>query len=223
MKNADSHIYLYAKGYYRKGDLIKDLKRIFGKKNTIDPEHITDNDIICSLLKIVWPYIRDQYHFMDFIHVLHPLSYWKLDSGSYTPEKAVIYKCLSILRNVRVEYGHIAFIEIDDPDPDILPLTKHTDKKGGQMNKTTNTTNVFKFRAEGLCDVEELKKLLIGKMSKVVIAQELPFPDVVMEMETTETLDAIKQAMQKVSDGHVMLQTIAPKDEYTGERRYHEK
>jgi hypothetical protein len=82
--------------------------------------------------------------------------------------------------------------------------------------------NVFKFRAEGLCDVDELKKVLRkrGKGIRMTIDEEPPWIDVDVEMATTETLDMIKDAMRKVQDGHVMLQTIAPKNEYTGERRY---
>ncbi len=38
MKNADSHIYLYAKGHYQRGNLIEDLKKIFGERSAIDPE-----------------------------------------------------------------------------------------------------------------------------------------------------------------------------------------
>ena len=93
------------------------------------------------------------------------------------------------------------------------------------MNKTTNTTNVFKFRAECINDVDRLKDVLRkrGERIRMTIDEEPPWIDVVVEMETTESLDGIKQAMRKVIDGHVMLQTIAPKDEYTGERRYCEE
>ena len=88
------------------------------------------------------------------------------------------------------------------------------------MNK-----NTFKFRAECLNDVDRLKGVLRknGKKIRMTIDEEPPWIGVVVEMETTETLDAIKGAMRKVPDGHVMLQTVAPEDEYTGERRYDDR
>ncbi len=84
---------------------------------------------------------------------------------------------------------------------------------------------MFKFRAEGLCDVDRLKGVLRkrGKRIRMTIDEKPPWIDVDVEMETTETLGDIKDSMRKVSDGHVMLQTIALKDEYTGERRYCEE
>lgn len=85
--------------------------------------------------------------------------------------------------------------------------------------------NTFKFRAELMSDVDRLVRILEGngKKVRVTIDEEPPWIGVVVEMDTAETLDAIKDAMRKVEDGHVMLQTVAPKGEYTGERRYNEK
>ncbi len=91
-----------------------------------------------------------------------------------------------------------------------------------KMKVAKAVTSTFKFRAECISDVDSLKGVLRkrGKRIRMTIDEEPPWIDVDVEIETTETLDTIKQAMRKVVDGHVMLQTIAPKDEYTGERRY---
>ena len=131
MKNADSHIYLYAKGHYQKGDLVEDLKRILGERSGIESEHITAADITHMLLKIVSPCIKTPYHFKEFVLDLHPLNYWRLSRGTYSFEQAVIRKCLSILRGMQVKDGDEMLIELDDPNPGILPLTKYTNRKEG--------------------------------------------------------------------------------------------
>ena len=129
MKNADSHIYLYAKGHYQRGNLIEDLKKIFGERSAIDPEYYSVEDILHVLLGIVCPRIESSYYFREFILDLLPINYWRLDRGEYDFEHAVIYKCLSVLRMTQVKEGSKILIELDDPDPDILPLTKHNNKE----------------------------------------------------------------------------------------------
>jgi len=132
MKNADSHVYLYAKGHYEKNDLIKDLKKIFSERNGIDPGYISIRDITHMLLSMTWPHVNDTYHFTDFILDLDPSCYWKLSNDDYTFGHAVILKCLSILRMTTVkDKDNKTLIELDDPDPDILPLIKSTNKKEG--------------------------------------------------------------------------------------------
>ncbi len=129
MKNADSHIYLYAKGHYEKDDLIEDMKKIIGERCGIEAEHVTVGNILHVLLSIAYLYVIDLYHFRDFILDLHPVNYWKLDRTNYDFEHAVIHKCLSILAMTQVKEGDEVLIELDDPDPNILPLTKHTNKE----------------------------------------------------------------------------------------------
>ncbi len=94
-----------------------------------------------------------------------------------------------------------------------------------KMKVAKAVTSTFKFRAECINDVDRLKGVLRknGKKIRMTIDEEPPWIDVIIEMETTESLDDIKQAMRGVVDGHVMLQTIAPKDKYTGKRRYCEE
>ncbi len=131
MKNTDSHVYLYAKGHYKESDLVEDMKKVFGERNAIEPEHITAADITHMLLKIVSPYLKTPHHFREFVLDLHPVNYWRLSRGTYSFDQAVIRKCLSILRMTQVKEGDEVLIELDDPDPNILPLTKHTNKKEG--------------------------------------------------------------------------------------------
>jgi len=119
MKNPDSHIYLYAKGWYEKTDVVEDLKVIFGERNAIEPDYITEEDLVLMLLNITWPHIKDSGNpalmFKEFVMELNEKNYWKLSyDNDWTFNKAVIEKCLSVLSMV--------IIPLDAPDQSILPL-----------------------------------------------------------------------------------------------------
>ena len=79
-----------------------------------------------------------------------------------------------------------------------------------------------RFRAEIEADVDELIKLLPTKYSHTVkVMRSTPlFPDVVVDIITPLTVDQLRDIMRKVTDGHVMVQTVAPLDYYTGERDF---
>lgn len=76
----------------------------------------------------------------------------------------------------------------------------------------------YKLRAECLDDV----LLLIKKMPKNVwgikIEQWGPMPDVEFEFKSRLTLDEILAILRRQDDSHVMMETLKPFDEYTGER-----
>lgn len=136
MKNTDSHIYLYAKGHYKEGDLIEDLQKVFGERNAIDPECVSAEGIMQMLLTMTQPHVNDSYHFRDFVVDLHPSNHWKFSSKStYIFEHAVIRKCLSVLAMTRVLDGDKVLIELDDPDPGILPLSKSAQAKSKELSK----------------------------------------------------------------------------------------
>jgi len=79
--------------------------------------------------------------------------------------------------------------------------------------------NHFKFRAECELDVNRLRKQMGTKCLKIVkeIGQ---FPDTIVDLYTTMSLDDLKSEIRSIEDGHVMLQTIALEQDYTGERDY---
>lgn len=83
-----------------------------------------------------------------------------------------------------------------------------------------NDERHYKLRAECLDDVH----LLIHKMPQNVwemkILQAGQLPDVVFEFKTTLTLDEILAILSKQVDSHVMMETLRPFDEYTGERYF---
>jgi len=129
MKNADSHIYLYAKGWYKETDVIEDMKRIVSIRNGIEPEYCSSKDIAHLLLSIAQSYIRIEHDFSNFVMDLSPNSFWAMlfypeEKDRYDFNKSVIRKCLSVLRTVQVMDVDKVLLELDKPDPEILPLKK---------------------------------------------------------------------------------------------------
>jgi hypothetical protein len=75
----------------------------------------------------------------------------------------------------------------------------------------------FKLRAECLDDVLFLCKRM-PKIWGIKIEQWGPMPDVEFEFKTSLTSDEILAILKKRVDSHVMIDTLKPYDEYTGER-----
>jgi hypothetical protein len=86
--------------------------------------------------------------------------------------------------------------------------------KGGNVGKI----NTYKLRAEGLDDF--LAFLRTGMYSKIksFTIEPIGVPDVVVTFETKSSLSEVKSKLKEVRDSHVMLETIKPISEYTGER-----
>jgi hypothetical protein len=78
----------------------------------------------------------------------------------------------------------------------------------------------YKFRDECEHDVNELRMELGWRCVKIVKTVEYYFPDVVVDLYTTLSLEEIKDEIRKINDGHVMLQTVELAENYTGERNF---
>jgi len=83
----------------------------------------------------------------------------------------------------------------------------------------------YKFRAECNSDITELLNILpIGDMvsfNNSPLVEDMQFPDRKVELEFKElSLEGLRDIMRKITDGHVMLQTVMPIDEYTAVRNY---
>ena len=82
----------------------------------------------------------------------------------------------------------------------------------------------YKFRAECIADVEKLQKTLIAENvpAKMEIKQiDRWKPDVEVYVKTSNlSISTLRQYMRRNHDGHVMVQTLAPADCYTGDRDY---
>ena len=131
------------------------------------------------------------------------------------------YDALGAGRSVEqaFEFGYNA-IELlgrsDAPQPVMLS------NSGNQAGIGTNLgpNRVYRFRAECQADVDELRRLLGTKIDRITIVNSPPFPDVEVEVEVDLSLEELRDTMRRVVDGHVMVQTVARHNEYTGERDY---
>ena len=83
---------------------------------------------------------------------------------------------------------------------------------------------IFSFRAECQHDVDQLCQALdsAGVSHSMRIKPVGEFPDREVELETNAALEAIRNAMRGVMDGHVMVQTLraCPLSKNTLERNY---
>ncbi len=81
--------------------------------------------------------------------------------------------------------------------------------------------NTYKFRAECVSDVSKLIDLMVTeniKSSVQVVGNNRDFPDCEVVMQTDCDLNDIRSFIGKLTDGHVILETIKPIDDYTGKR-----
>lgn len=104
----------------------------------------------------------------------------------------------------------------DGPQPVIL--SKSVNQAGIGIDLEAN--RVYRFRAECQVDVDKLRQILGRSIDKITIVNSSPFPDVELEIEVNLSLEELRDAMRQVVDGHVMVQTVARKEKYTGERNY---
>lgn len=72
--------------------------------------------------------------------------------------------------------------------------------------------NTFSFRAECLADVNHFCTLCdiaaLGVDTRVLYDTYPGYPDVMVEVQTTATLEELEAVLRKVPDGHAMLQTL---------------
>ncbi|MCB4349471.1 hypothetical protein LA345_37290 (plasmid) [Burkholderia vietnamiensis] len=69
----------------------------------------------------------------------------------------------------------------------------------------------FSFRAECSADVERLQQACAkwGLLTAWTMhADKTGLPDIEVDLQSTATLDELRQAARDVKDGHVMLQTM---------------
>jgi hypothetical protein len=114
------------------------MREIFSERNGVLAEYISIRDIAYMLLGMTWPHMNDTYRFREFVLDLDPSCYWKLANDDYTFGHAVIRRCLSVLGMTQVKDDDKVLIELDDPDPDILPLSKNAQIKKEERTKNEN-------------------------------------------------------------------------------------
>ncbi len=110
--NDRRHLYLYAKGHYEKNDIVKDLRVIVAKMCMMYPEHVVEGDIAHWLLEEVYKHIKTKDDFFRFFS----LTYY-----SWGNKIDIIRNSLSFLKFIKVKDIDI---ELGQPDPHVLPLSK---------------------------------------------------------------------------------------------------
>lgn len=83
-------------------------------------------------------------------------------------------------------------------------------------NINLETVELYKLRFEALVDIGRL--ILVGGGRIVLLPNQHSQPQDEALICTDLTLSSIHALISLVPDGHVMLQTIKPINEYTGER-----
>jgi len=96
-------------------------------------------------------------------------------------------------------------------------IRKNKMAEGGMMAKG-GSLNTYKLRAEGLNDFLSFLQTGMYMRMKSFTIEPIGVPDVVVSFVTDASLSEIKSKLKEVTDSHVMLETIKPINEYTGER-----
>jgi len=133
-RNYDVDLYLYAKGWYKKTNLLKDLQRIYSLRNNIEPCYINYKHIINCMGILVFHHLSKnadfgKNNFIDFIMDIGPDDDWKTKKyeGEYDFYLQVISKFLSILCMSTVEEmpeNIKNLLESTKPSALILPLNE---------------------------------------------------------------------------------------------------
>lgn len=124
MKNADSQVILYAKNWFKKTDIIEDLRKIYAKRNLMALKHISDEDIYRLLSFLVFDLCikgKGSCPFTDLMAEIFRFQDGRFGYSQVTRQKNVIKKILSMLRLLNIKDDGKVLIELDKPDYTILP------------------------------------------------------------------------------------------------------
>ncbi len=118
MKNCDSHIILYAKGWYKRTNCEDDLKIILAHRNGCEKEHVSRESIIIVLTGIVYPYLTEHY-----FREISIRTFSKFHQSLYKMNEFEMFlnEMLSILSALQIKNSDKILIELDEPDYNILP------------------------------------------------------------------------------------------------------
>jgi len=122
--SSDSHVYLYAKGWYKKNDVIDDLKTILGERSGVEPRHIRKSDIIIVLSNIVWKDMNAA-RFQTFLaNIINEPIFPNREKEDIPVEDRIIEALLRSISLMPVKSNGEVVVNICDPDPELLPLAR---------------------------------------------------------------------------------------------------
>ena len=122
--NADSHIYLYTKNWYKRGNKpFDDLRKIYAVRNGVEAKYISRSDILENVACLAYQHIKSEDKFSELITRMFrkfPYSHYTKSSS----DKRVLLALLAIIGNVRTkdDKGNI-LVPLDKPDYTILPAS----------------------------------------------------------------------------------------------------
>lgn len=131
MKNWDSDFYLYSKYWYKRTNIIEDLKILQANYCGCEVKHITARDAVRHLISLTLNHMltsgNPEYHLTELITSLNPTEMRKINSEETDDHDTKLCKaCMSFLMNVetsKIEKG------IDAPDFTLLPARDNHCKK----------------------------------------------------------------------------------------------
>jgi hypothetical protein len=119
--NEKRHLFLYAKGWYEKTDTLTDLKKIVGKIALLDPEYVTERDILHFLFVCTEPYLSKDFQNRAVQFMTDVSTGYHLGLKMTPIEIALGVLSMTSCEELEDELG--------DPDPKILPLSNGGKKR----------------------------------------------------------------------------------------------
>lgn len=122
--NSYRHFYLYAKHWYKRTDVVEDLKLLIQERSLIDPVHLSVRDVIDNLEGLAWNYITKSgnppHFFREFVFDMFPDNRWKHGGDKEDSQEVTLIK--KILSMMSIEQVKNIDGALGEPDPNILPL-----------------------------------------------------------------------------------------------------
>lgn len=131
--NPDSDLLLYAKHHYERNSLWDDLAKILSKRNYIEVYYLSKRLIFENIIHITMKYVNmDGQRMADILIDIQPQNWWKWSDKQvvfpsveeYDFYEAIVKKCLNILSVTKVYENGKELIHIDEPDSELLPISK---------------------------------------------------------------------------------------------------
>lgn len=116
LDDLERHIILYTKGWYKKTDLIDDLKVIIDRFCSIDVEYLNVDSILYWTQKTYFKVFNKQQIEFQFGY----LFYFK---KQHTPETFIQFIC-NRLANITVRIEDELILDLGEPDYNILPRAR---------------------------------------------------------------------------------------------------
>ena len=135
--NSYRHFYLYAKHWYKRTDVVEDLKLLIQNRSLVDPIHLSVRDVIDNLEGLAWNYITKSgnppHFFREFVFDMFPDNRWKHGGDKEDSQEITLIK--KILSMMSIESVKNIDGNLGEPDPKILPLSEGALDRIREMRK----------------------------------------------------------------------------------------